>query len=90
MSLRTMLTCHWAVRRIGRYLDDDPAAPLTAAEVRRLEGHLAACARCSGVRDEHRALHLAFSRWSREHLPDDASLARLRATLDQLIEEGRR
>ena len=42
-----------------------------------------------GVRDEHRALHRAFSRWTRERLPDDVTLARLHATLDQLVDEGR-
>lgn len=87
-SLRRMVTCHWSARRIGRYLDNDPAAPLTLTEVKRLEDHLAVCERCSGVRDEHRALNRAFSRWSRDRLPDDTSLARLHATLDQLTAEG--
>ena len=36
-SLRRMVTCHWSARRIGRYLDHDPSAPLTPAEVKRLE-----------------------------------------------------
>ena len=87
-SVLKMITCHWSARRIGRYLDNDPAAPLTLAEVKRLEDHLAVCERCSGLRDEHRALHQALSRWSRERLPEEAALGRLHATLEQLTAEG--
>jgi hypothetical protein len=83
-----MVTCHWSARRIGRYLDDDPSAPLTRAEVRRLESHLAVCERCSGIRDEHRALHRALARWSQQRLPDEAALVRLHATLDRITTEG--
>lgn len=32
MSIMSMRTCMWARRRIQRYLDSDPAAPLSAAE----------------------------------------------------------
>jgi len=83
-----MVTCHWSARRIGRYLDNDPAAPLTPAEVQRLEDHLAVCEKCSGVTREHRALHQALSRWSQQRLPDEAALARLHATLDRVTAEG--
>lgn len=87
-SLRRMITCHWSARRIGRYLDNDPAAPLTPTEVRRLEGHLAICERCRGVTEEHRVLRRALSRWSQQRLPDEAALARLHATLDRVTAEG--
>lgn len=87
-SLRRMVTCHWSARRIGRYLDNDPAAPLTASEVKRLEDHLAICELCRGVTEEHRALHRALSRWSHTRLPDDDALARLHATLDRVAAEG--
>jgi 23S rRNA A2030 N6-methylase RlmJ len=83
-----MVTCHWSARRIGRYLDNDPAAPLTASEVKRLEDHLAICELCRGVTEEHRALHRALSRWSQTRLPDDDALARLHATLDRVAAEG--
>ena len=32
-TVRQMLTCHWSAQRIQRYLDADPAAPLTPGEV---------------------------------------------------------
>jgi len=87
-SLRRMVTCHWSARRIGRYLDNDPTAPLAPAEVKRLESHLAFCEKCSGVTAEHRALSRALSRWSQQRLPDQAALARLHATLDRITAQG--
>ena len=87
-SLRRMVTCHWSARRIGRYVDNDPAAPLTPSEVKRLEDHLAVCEKCSGVTEEHHALHRALSRWSQQRLPDKAALARMHDTLDRITSEG--
>lgn len=87
-SLRRMVSCHWSARRIGRYLDQDPSAPLTPAEVKRLEDHLAVCEKCSGVTAEHRALSRALCRWSRQRLPDEAALARMHATLDRITTGG--
>ena len=89
-SLRRMVTCHWSARRIGRYLDNDPMAPVTPSEVKRLDDHLAACERCARVIKEHRALHRAFSRWSQQQLPDEAALVRLHATLDTITAGGAR
>lgn len=85
-SLRRMLTCHWSARRIQRYLDADPAAPLTPGEVARLEEHLATCERCTGVVVEYRVLHRALSRWSGRASVDPAAVDRLRHFLDDLTE----
>ncbi|QZY30126.1 zf-HC2 domain-containing protein [Nocardioides coralli] len=89
-TVRRMITCHWSARRIGRYLDADPAAPLTPAEVRRLEEHLAVCEKCSRVTVEHKALRRALHRWSQQHLPDEQSVARMHAVLDRLTRDGTR
>jgi hypothetical protein len=89
-SLRRMVTCHWSARRIGRYLDQDPSAPLAPEEVRRLEEHLAVCEKCTRVTDEQRALSRALASWSQTGHIDEASLARLRETLDQITAEGDR
>lgn len=86
--IRRMLACHRSARHIDRYLDADPAAPLTPAEARRLEAHLAVCAMCSTTREEHQALRQALSRWSQQRLPDAAVLARLHDTLDRISVEG--
>jgi len=86
-SLRQMLTCHWSARRIQRYLDADPSAPLTPGEVRRLEEHVATCERCQEVLREHRMLHRALSVWSRRRsVVDPAAVDRLRLVLDELAD----
>jgi anti-sigma factor RsiW len=87
-SLRRMVTCHWSARRIGRYLDNDPSARLTEDEVRRLEEHLATCARCAKVTVEHRALNRALALWSQQRLPDEAAMRRMQEALDQITKEG--
>ena len=83
-SLRQMITCRWSARRIQRYLDADPSAPLTPGEITRLEGHLAVCERCVRVVDEHRVLHRALSRWPGAPTPDPESVDRVRTFLTQL------
>lgn len=85
MSLRTMLTCRWSARRIQRYLDADPAAPLEPAEVRRLEAHLATCEKCSGRAAEYRGLSGALARWAQRTMPDPAAVSRLHAVAERLV-----
>lgn len=85
-SLRQMLTCHWSARRLQRYLDADPAAPLTPGEIARLEAHLATCERCTQLRAEHTALHRALSIWPGAPTPDEESVRRLRAVLRNLTD----
>lgn len=87
-TLRQMVTCHWSARRIQRYLDSDPAAPLTPGEVIRLEAHLATCERCSEMVTEHRALHRALSLWSGRRAVDPAAVERLRCFIDDLTQIG--
>ena len=88
-ALWQMVSCHWTARRLQRYLDADPSAPLTPGEVTRLEEHLATCARCSEVMRQHRVLHRALSLWSTRRAVDADSVDRMRAVLDDLV-EGRR
>lgn len=84
--VRQMLTCHWSARRIHRYLDSDPAAPLSPREVARLENHLTTCEKCTEVLGEHRALTRALTRWSGRHHIDPAAVHRLRGFVDDLIQ----
>lgn len=83
-----MITCHWTARRLQRYLDADPAAPLTPGEVARLEEHVAACTRCAEVMLQSRLVRSALSQWS-HHPVDPLSVGRLLRVLDDLA-EGRR
>lgn len=84
--LRQMVTCHWTARRIQRYLDADPAAPLTPGEVTRLEEHVAMCDRCSEVMRQHRLLHRALSLLPGRRPVDPGSVDRMRGVLDDLID----
>jgi hypothetical protein len=84
--MRQILTCHWAGRRIERYLDADPSAPLTAEEVARLEAHLATCERCARLAAQHRVLHRALSLWPGPAYVDPAAVIRVRSFLDDLTD----
>jgi len=86
-TLRQMLTCHWSARRIQRYLDSDPAAPLTPGEVARLEAHLATCEKCSAVLNKNRVLSRALGLWSGRRETDPAAVDRLRGFLEDLTRE---
>jgi hypothetical protein len=86
-TLRQMLTCHWSARRIQRYLDADPAAPLTPGEISRLDGHLATCEKCNQVATEHRALHRALSLWSGGAGVDPESVDRVRDFLSTINDQ---
>lgn len=87
--LRRAITCHWSARRIGRYLDNDPSAPLTPSEIKRLEDHLSVCEKCAQVTAEHRALSRALARWSQRRLPDDQAMSRIHDSLDRIVGDGR-
>lgn len=86
-SIRMMLTCRWSARRIQRYLDADPSAPLTAADVTRLEAHLAVCDRCTAAVDEVRGIKSALGRLAEIDAPDPAQVARLRLESERLAHE---
>lgn len=85
-TLRQMVTCRWTARRLSRYLDADPAAPLTPGEVARLEAHLAECELCSRALAGQRAVVRALAGWGRSRPADPAAVARARALLDDLAE----
>lgn len=86
-TITTMLACRWSGRRIQRYLDADPSAPLAAEEVRRLEAHLATCARCSAAVADYRGVLRALVRWSQRRLPDPAMVVRVRLAAERLMAE---
>lgn len=85
--LTTMWTCRWSARRIQRYLDSDPSAPLTTAEIHRLEAHLATCEKCTAAAEEYRGLRRALMRWSQARTPDPTLVARVQETAERLIAE---
>ena len=89
-ALRRMATCHWTARRLQRYLDADPSAPLTPGEVARLESHLAICEKCTRLSEEHQVLRRALEHWPGAALPDPAAVTRLRSLVEDLSREDHR
>ena len=85
-TARRMLSCHFTARRLQRYLDADPAAPLTEAEIHRLEAHLAECERCTGAFADFRALRGTLHSVARHIGPRPESVERMRRLLDDLVE----
>lgn len=83
-----MLTCHWSARRIQRYLDADPDAPLDPDDIRRLESHLAVCERCRAAEQEFRQINAALSRWTVQTMPDEDRVEHVRHFLDRLTGES--
>jgi anti-sigma factor RsiW len=89
-GVHRMLSCHFTAKRLQRYLDADPSAPLDPAEIGRLEAHLTECARCASAVADFRSMRWAMLRLSRLVGPDPAAVARLHRVVDELLEEGRR
>jgi anti-sigma factor RsiW len=88
-ALRTMIECRWSARRIQRYIDADPAAPLTADELQRLTAHLDVCERCTARERETRGVKASLARLSERRAPDPVRVARLRLQA-QRISQGER
>ena len=86
-AVSQMIRCRWSARRIQRYLDADPSAPLTPGEVATLEEHLAECERCSAVVAQHRGLRRALVNLAGRPDVDPDSIERVRTFLDTLTEE---
>ncbi|MBI1352346.1 MAG: zf-HC2 domain-containing protein [Actinomycetales bacterium] len=88
-TVRELLRCHWASRRLQRYLDADPTAALSDAEVTRLQSHLAECRICQESASEYRSLARLLSRLRPLTAPDPDTVARVRAQATRATDEGR-
>ncbi len=86
MSLRQVVACHRNRRRLQRFLDRDPAAPLSSTEMVEVEHHLSQCERCTGLAEEYRALHWSLQTWGSVLGPDDEAVRRVREALDRALE----
>lgn len=82
--IRMMVTCRWSAHRIQRYIDADPAAPLTDDELHRLETHLGVCERCTAIVNESRGVKSALVRLADRRTPDPARIARLKVQAHRL------
>lgn len=86
MSVRDALECRRTRKRLQRFLDRDPAAPLTADEAREVETHLQGCERCAGLADEYRALHRSLGRMGLSLEPDEEAVRRATEALRRAVE----
>lgn len=86
-AIATMLTCRWSARRLQRYLDADPAAPLQPADMHRLESHLAICRKCAAAAEEYRGVRRSLLRWSQRQTPDPAMVMRVRLAAERMLVE---
>ena len=84
-TVTTMWTCRWSARRIQRYLDADPVAPLSPRDAQRLQAHLATCAKCTAAAQEYRGIRRVLAAWSTRSAPDPEAVTRLRATARSLM-----
>ena len=85
MSIPQMLECRRTRRRLQRFLDRDPSAPLAHDEITDVEEHLRGCERCTGLVAEYRALHRLLEHLGATLQPDDAVL-RVRQAVDRALE----
>ncbi len=84
-EVMSMPECHWVRAHLIRYLDRDPSAPLTAAELMRLESHIAICDKCASISEDYRETSKALSQLRSG--VDEESIARLSASLQKLTLE---
>jgi len=84
-EVMSMPECHWVKSHLTQYLDRDPSAPMSEAELIRLEAHIAICERCAAVSENYRETSKALSQL-RTHV-DQESIDRLSNSLKRLISE---
>lgn len=84
-EVMSMPECHWVKSHLTQYLDRDPSAPMSEAELIRLEAHIAICDRCAAVSEDYRETSKALSQL-RTHV-DQESIDRLSDSLKRLIPE---
>lgn len=84
-NIRMMITCHFTARRISRYLDADPSAPLTTGEIHRLEDHLTKCNRCQTAMSQYRSIAAALERRRLTRGPDEQAVMHMRDVVDRIV-----
>ena len=85
-----MITCRWASRRLRWYLDRDPSALLTDAELRRLDAHLTTCEKCEMLSAEYGWIAGLLARLAVTCEPEPVAIERVRRRLgrDLMDDEG--
>ena len=82
----SMPECRWVRAHLTQYLDHDPAAPLSAEEIARIEKHIAMCEKCTSISEDYREISKALTQYRRR--VDRDSIARLSNSLKQISSDG--
>jgi len=89
-SIVQMWECRRTARSLQRFLDRDPAAPLSEVDLERVEIHLAECKKCTALSEECQALHQALQHLGEAMQPGPDSVDRVRLALERAIESEER
>ncbi|MDO8732661.1 MAG: zf-HC2 domain-containing protein [Actinomycetota bacterium] len=84
-SARQMIECRRTARRLQRFLDRDPSAPLSDMDRQRVQAHLAVCERCSGLAREFEDLHNSLRHYGQSSEPTPESVDRVKAAVERAL-----
>jgi len=84
MNLMQAIRCQHTARRLSKYVDMDPSARLSEAEIVRVRKHLAECEKCTAAVGDLTTMKSSLRWLGLSHLPEEESLSHLKATLDDL------
>lgn len=87
-SIRLMLECHRTAKLLQRFLDRDPAAPLSDADRLRVQTHLDQCEKCTAMSQEYAALHASLRALGDSLDPDPAAVLRVKAAVENALDAG--
>lgn len=85
-SIHQLRECRRTARNLQHFLDRDPSAPLSDADRRRVEVHLAECEKCSTLSFEYRALHASLQELGSAMAPEPEVVDRVKAALDRALQ----
>lgn len=84
MQILQAIHCHQTAKRLSKYLDMDPSAPLSQLELSRVREHLAECQKCTELANDLKNVKSRLRWLGASRLADQSSLAKLTVTLDGL------
>jgi hypothetical protein len=82
MNLMVAVRCKINSRRLSRYIDRDPAAPLNESEIRKVKAHLVECEKCTAVVNDFTTMKSAMRWLGANQPPDESGIERLKHALD--------
>lgn len=81
MNLMMAMRCRITSRRLSRYIDRDPAAPLSASEILKVKSHLDECEKCTAAVRDLSNIKSTMRRLGSAQMPDESSIERLKQSL---------